>query len=84
MLSFLQASTSAMWCLSMKLILNMPNSGMKAVLQMPDLKSGSDFRYAGFKASQLISKAQALKAPNDFKYTTLDDEKTTPDQLVNK
>ncbi len=60
MLSFLQASISVMWCLSMKLILNMPNSGMKAVLQMPDLRAGSDFLNMPVLASQLISKGASF------------------------
>jgi uncharacterized protein YjbI with pentapeptide repeats len=46
-------------------------------------KSGSDFKYAGFSKS-VNFKGASFEGSNDFKYTTLDDEKTTPDQLVNK
>jgi uncharacterized protein YjbI with pentapeptide repeats len=46
-------------------------------------KSGTDFKYAAFSRSVNMQGAN-FSGENDFKYTTLDGQKTTPDELVNK
>ena len=46
-------------------------------------KSGSDFKYAGFTRSVSL-KGASFDGSHDFKYTTLDNEQTTLDQLVNR
>jgi uncharacterized protein YjbI with pentapeptide repeats len=46
-------------------------------------KSGTDFKYAAFSRSVSMQGAK-FTGDNDFKYTTLDGQKTTPDQLVNE
>jgi len=46
-------------------------------------KNGSDFKYAAFGKSVNL-KGLRFNGSTDFKYTTLDNEKTSVDELVNK